>query len=997
MSTRSNNHLIIGLGGTGGKVIREFRKLFAREVDVKPDVMYEFLYVDTNPEYMRHDDPTWKVLGKSVQLDQAQQLLIEGANLAAVVANPAGYPQIEPWLQPVAPIKNLIDINTVAGGQRRKFGRFLFANRAREFLAKVNERVESLKKANRESTVKMHVVCGLAGGTGSGSVVDVVAQLRKQYPDAQHVKIIVYAVLPEAIPKTGWDSGNYHANGYAALKELNALAVGKYLPYDLTGTAGRRIDRASIHFNGCYVLTNENIGGYTVDTEQELPGIVAEYLFAKTQVTHWEALDKAENSENGTFDDEPSVGDPLVKERSPRFLSFGIRRMVVPNEEIEEYFSYQFAERAVRQAVFNNWIDGIGYNDEIRLADYGAEVRKPDVLQKWLLSDEHLTLSVGILPDDAGNTRWKRISDFWAAVISAQANDIQHTKTDKARWFSELKVRVEKTFDEGYRGLGGVKKFYEVKLKARSEMARCVRTAIERDVFSDWKTGTKSTAEIDRLLAALLESLEERLGLMNGRIESNSNATQHHLQKIAEIERRLGDMGLFGKAIGKTADYFVEGSASVQEALVCRTMEEGLKFAKKLLEECIVQIIDLKMAIGDFQAKLLEAGTSFQSEADSRLKKDSVDYKQKIFSIDDIHGLSRQMLLSEEIQKQQAQAVRLALIQSVGESKASFSGFLERLGLSDIKSVVESVGQAEVEKAHENLAASQRRVLRVNIVQRIREELASDNDKLSQFVRETINKAGVFVKFNATQVNLSGAGTVPERVGTVGRTAGVLLPHCKDAVSFRDTLQQLFINNKPGGSFGVMGDGARENELTVLGITNLFTLRCIEPLAHLRSKYDERREASEEARILMHGEGDGTQFPPLEIPTLGEVKGAKLPYVLLARAMGLVKERPDRNTGKPNTIYAYEEDGLPAEEVLGKGAFLQAVEDMNLSTINKIEVDINARIKSAAHAQRLEWVEAVKAVIKEIYEQRGRNAGDEVYQRYVGILKTDVKELLELN
>jgi hypothetical protein len=995
MSTSSSNHLIVGLGGTGGKVIREFRKLQARETDVKEDVMYEFLYVDTNAEFMRHDDPGWKVLGRSVQLDQGQQLLIEGANLSAVVANPSGYPQIQPWLQPVGPIKNLIDINTVAGGQRRKFGRFLFANRARDMMGKVNERVEVLRK-NRGSALKVHVVCGLAGGTGSGSVVDVVAQIRKQYPDANQVKIIVYAVLPEAIPKANWDSGNYHANGYAALKELNALAVGRYLPYDLTGSGGRRVDKASIFFNGCYVLTNENISGYTVDTDKELPGIIAEYLFAKTQVTNWEALDKAENSENGTFDDEPSVEDVNAKERSPRFLSFGIRRMVVPNEEIEEYFSYQFAEKAVNQAVFNNWADGSGYSDEARPADFGAEVRKPDVLQKWLLSDDHLILSVGILPDDVGNIRWKRIPDFWAAAVSAQVNDIQNSKSDKPNWFSELRVRTEKTFDEGYRGLGGVKKFYEIKLKARTDMARCIRLAVERDLFSDWKNGQRSTTEIDRLLAALISTLEERLGQMDGRFESNARATQHHLQKIADVERRLGDMGLFRKAIGKTGDYFVEGAASVQDALVSRTNEEGLKFARKMLEEVIQQLIDLKSGVSQFQAKLLEATKSFREEAQSRLKQDSVDYKQKVFNIEDVRGLSKQMLQSEEVQRQQAQAVRLALIQRVGEQKASFSGFHERLGLVDIKSVVESVAQFEVEKAHENFVVSQKRLLRVNIVQKIREEYEADADKLVRFVRETINKAGVFMKFNATQLNLSGFGTVPERVGMTCRTAGVLLPHCKEADAFRDKLDSMFQKNKPNGSFNVLGDGARENELTVLGITNLFTLRCIEPLAMLRTKYDLRREASDESRTLMHSEGDGMQFPPLEIPTMSEVRGAKLPLVFLAKAIGLIKERPDRNTGKPATIYAYEEDGLPTEDLLGNGGFLQAVDDMNLDTLGKIEMALIPRIKAAAHAQRLDWFDSAKAVVKEIYELRGHDASDCVYQRYLALLKTDVRKLLEL-
>ncbi|OQW85920.1 MAG: hypothetical protein BWK72_19770 [Rhodoferax ferrireducens] len=994
--TTLNNHFIIGLGGTGGKVIREFRKLFERENQINDDTKYEFLYVDTNAEFMQHGDPNWKVLGKSVQLDQAQQLLIESANLGAVINNPAGYPQIEPWLQPVAPIKNLININTVAGGQRRKFGRFLFANRAREFMSKANDRIKLLQ-ANRGSAVKIHVVCGLAGGTGSGSVVDVVAQLRKQYPDANQIKIVVYAVLPEAIPKANWDSGNYHANGYAALSELNALAVGNYLPIDLTGESGRRVERASIQFNGCYVLTNENAGGYSVDTDKELPGIIAEYIFVKTQITNWEALDKAENSENGTFDDEPSVFDNNVKERSPRFLSFGIRRMVVPNEEIEEYLTYNFAQRAVNQSVFNNWVDGLGYADEARPADHGAEVRKPEFLQKWLLTDEHLMLSVGVLPDDASNTRWKKINEFWVAAVGAQVKDIQNTSSEKTKWFSELKVRCEKNFDEGYRGLGGVKKFYEIKLKARSDMARCIRNAIELDIFSDWRTGQRSTAEVDRLLSALVSSLEERLTQLDSRVESNSKASASHLQKVSDIDRRIGGIGIFDKILlNKLPDLFNEGAAHLQDSLICRTNEEGLKFARKLLEEALQQIVDLKASVGQFQSKLLEAGKSFSDEVEARLKQEKVDYKQKIFNVDDIRGLNKTLLVAEDTQKEQAQAVRGALIKQTGEHKQSFSAINERLSLSDLKEVFESVCSQEVARAHENVVVSQKRILNVNIVQKIREDYSSNSEKLGQFVRDAVNKAGVFVKFNQTQIGLSGPGTVSDRVGNVVKTSGVFLPYCKEANEFRDQLAQQFEANKVGAAFAVLGDGARSNELTVLGISNLFTLRCIEPLAALKAKYESRKDASEEARSLMHSEGDGSQFPPLLVPALSDVKATKLPLVLLAKAMGMLKERPDRNTGKPMTIFTYEDDGLPMDESLGKGTFLDAVEDMSEKALTLIERDLLPKIKKAVHAQRLEWLENVKSVVREIYVERGQNASDEIYQKYANMMRIDVKKLLEL-
>jgi hypothetical protein len=766
----------------------------------------------------------------------------------------------------------------------------------------------------------------------------------------------------------------------------------------LTGEGGRRVERASIFFNGCYVLTNENTGGYSVDTDKELPGIVAEYMFVKTQTTSWEALDKAENSENGTFDDEPSALDHNLKERSPRFLSFGIRRMVVPNEEIEEYLTYNFAQRAVNQTVFNNWVDGLGYSDEARLVDHGAEVRKADALHKWLLTDDHLLLSVGILPDDVSNTRWKKINDFWVAAVAAQVNDIQNTKSEKTKWFSELKVRSEKIFDEGYRGLGGVKKFYEVKLKARGEMARCIRDAIEADVFSDWRNGQRSTAEIDRLLSSLISSLEDRLAQLDSRVESNAKASLSHIQKVSEIDKRIGSTGTIVNALlGNIAKYFTEGASHLQDVLVCRTNEEGLKFARKLLEEVLQQLVDLKTSVGQFQSKLLSAGKSFSDEVATRLKQEKVDYKQKIFNEDEVRKLNKSLLVTEDLQKEQAQAVRAALIKQLGVNRQNFSTLNDRLSTADLKSVFETVCAEQVTRAHESAAVSQKRILNVNIVQKIKEEYEANEEKLGQFIRDTINKAGVFIQFNDTEIGLSGPGTVSERVGKVSKTAGVFLPYCKEANEFREQLSKQFEANKASSNFAVLGDGARPNELTVIGVCNLFTLRTVRPLVALKLKYESRKAASEEARSLMHSEGDGSQFPPLFIPSIGDIKATKLPLVLLAKAMNMVRERADRNSGKPMTIFTYEDDGLPIDEPLGKGGFLEATEDMSEKALTLIEREILPLIKKSLHAKRLEWLENAKLIVREIYEERGQNASDEVYQKYVDLLRNDVKRILEIS
>ncbi|MGH9427176.1 MAG: hypothetical protein ACRD2L_12840, partial [Terriglobia bacterium] len=55
-----------------------------------------FLYIDSSKEMMNLDDPTWRTLGKSVQLDKRSQLLITGSDLNQILASLDNYPQIKP-------------------------------------------------------------------------------------------------------------------------------------------------------------------------------------------------------------------------------------------------------------------------------------------------------------------------------------------------------------------------------------------------------------------------------------------------------------------------------------------------------------------------------------------------------------------------------------------------------------------------------------------------------------------------------------------------------------------------------------------------------------------------------------------------------------------------------------------------------------------------------------------------------------------------------------
>jgi hypothetical protein len=76
----NNNHIIIGLGGTGGKIIRAFRRILweecrnleARFKDEQTGVLSEpvaniaYLYADSNQADLEGADGQWEIFGESL-------------------------------------------------------------------------------------------------------------------------------------------------------------------------------------------------------------------------------------------------------------------------------------------------------------------------------------------------------------------------------------------------------------------------------------------------------------------------------------------------------------------------------------------------------------------------------------------------------------------------------------------------------------------------------------------------------------------------------------------------------------------------------------------------------------------------------------------------------------------------------------------------------------------------------------------------------------------
>lgn len=578
MSDKENrkvNHLIIGLGGTGGKVLREFRKRVYeqyRSNDPDGDVHLNYIYVDSSPSDL-NDRTGWKVMGKSVHLGEAQKVSINGIN-SSMFQNLSMYPGLQSFINPTD--KELIDkhigllITAGIGGQRRRLGRILIANNLADrnnkdnFNNVLHSAVGNLQQESDDNDVTFHICAGLAGGTGSGSIVDVLSQIRKAYPYEQNTKafkIRLFLYIPERnMVYIDHDSGFYQANGYAALQELNAISTGHYHPLDITGEKDvmtqevQRLMKGQEAFEAAYIYSNVNEVGKILDLSHGLPASVADFMFQTIFIANANGgegkMSRLVGCENdGAGEETDQNGE---KTRSRKFLSFGITRIEFPETEIDEYVSYNYAIQATRQLTFNLWQDGIGYG-ECSLEEVGVgfndEIKDKKNREHFKLSNSYLTFGKPII--ESPNTKhWKEIVLTWEDRTQQDAGLVQ-SQYKKDQWLSEFTKLVDEYYNNSFRA-HGVKRFYEIQHENLKAYAQNIRRHIERLLFDEWASGakgSKSVLELEKYATLLRKDCSDRISTFKQQIANMKSEQAEQAQVIKDVNAEWNKIGWLRDAI----------------------------------------------------------------------------------------------------------------------------------------------------------------------------------------------------------------------------------------------------------------------------------------------------------------------------------------------------------------------------------------------------------------------------------------------------------------
>ena len=225
--------LYVGLGGTGVATLLKVKKCFIDSYGEIPP-MIGFLAIDTDTAAFSKEEHS--NLGKPIRLDTSELLVCSVRNaLATYKSNPSVYD----WVPP----KNVNNLRNIAGlgaGQIRSNGRFIaFYNydkiqtnityaitKIHQLIPNNSRYIIDTNKDGVEYATTINVFASVAGGTGSGMLIDTICLINKAM-EAQSLQYVLYPwiILPE-IFKTmnqGPAMANVRYNAYGAIRSLDYI------------------------------------------------------------------------------------------------------------------------------------------------------------------------------------------------------------------------------------------------------------------------------------------------------------------------------------------------------------------------------------------------------------------------------------------------------------------------------------------------------------------------------------------------------------------------------------------------------------------------------------------------------------------------------------------------------------------------------------------------------------------------------------------------------
>ena len=313
--------VVIGLGGTGYGTLLKLKKRFIDAYGFVPPIV-RFLSIDTTENAESSD--------ADVRLDHNEKFVLQ-------VGQPAGLvngtnPHIDEWWPADIPTLAIL----AGAGQVRARGRLALFARASDVYGRIRTAVDDVLNIRNQKQmfadqfqvssrngVEVHVVGSLAGGTGSGTFLDIAFMARDVVGSDEQSNFTGLLLLPGVFRRCA-GVALVKPNAYGALKEIEYLSTMKG---SFTVDYGfRRVEVTRPPFDLIYLLDNVNEQGRVVTEQTDLHTLMADGMYV--QIGSEIGSDAGNAVDN--IKTHLSVG-LRVKGRSPQYCSFGVASLVMPS------------------------------------------------------------------------------------------------------------------------------------------------------------------------------------------------------------------------------------------------------------------------------------------------------------------------------------------------------------------------------------------------------------------------------------------------------------------------------------------------------------------------------------------------------------------------------------------------------------------------------------------------------------------------------------------
>jgi hypothetical protein len=408
--------IIIGMGGTGGDVIMRVRRRFYEtygSLAEFPIVSYLWLDTDRSEKHILA-----KEIRDFVRLTDTERLMLTINDTTSITQNlkEPNYAHVDKWWYPGL---NALGQMNEGAGQIRAYSRLAFFHHyqaIRTAIIDANTKVRDplaqdvmmkspvlkdlglLAQVDFNSPTNVVLVCSIAGGTGSGMMMDVSFLVKEIFQEG-NVTTCAYLVFPDHFGTV--TNERMKANSYALLKELNHYQYG--VPhFEAEWNRGNNLKVAIPPFDYCYIFDNQNAAGQVSGGQPGSQNLIFELLadsifkdFAQGEFADHKRSARINLKQymNKTFDYE----HPRFKQRFiQRYGSLGMSSIQVPHARIITACAYKLAAEVV-----DRWggLSATQFND----ADLPRFVSE-DVLPKLRLVENDSTHDILFALLDAGGT-----------------------------------------------------------------------------------------------------------------------------------------------------------------------------------------------------------------------------------------------------------------------------------------------------------------------------------------------------------------------------------------------------------------------------------------------------------------------------------------------------------------------------------------------------------------------------------------------------------------